>query len=62
MIGGIDGIDGIDVFLKERKFKWMFGVRGVAIKYHENNEAVFSDICTRSEGGGDVEGNKNCRW
>ena len=23
---------------------------------------VFSDICTRSEGGGDVEGNKNCRW
>ena len=25
-----------------------------AIKYYENNEAVFSDICTRSEGGGDV--------
>ena len=25
------------------------------------HEAVFSDICTRSEGGRDVEGNKNCR-
>ena len=27
---------------------------GSAIKYYENNEAVFSDICTHSEGGGDV--------
>jgi hypothetical protein len=25
-----------------------------AIKYYENNEVVFSDICTRSEDGGDV--------
>ena len=40
----------------------MFGVRRMAIKYYENHEAVFSDICTRSEGGRDVEGNKNCRW
>jgi hypothetical protein len=24
------------------------------IKYYENNEAVFSDICIRSEDGGDV--------
>lgn len=29
-----------------------------AVKYNENNEAVSSDICTRSEGGGDVEWNK----
>ena len=33
-----------------------------AVKYYENNEAVSSDICTRSEGGWDVEGNKGCRW
>nr|CAG8567419.1 3423_t:CDS:2 [Entrophospora candida] len=28
-------------------------------KYYENNEAIFLDICTRSEGGEDIEGNKN---
>ena len=33
-----------------------------AVKYYENNEAIFLDICTRSEGGGDVEGNKDCKW
>ena len=33
-----------------------------AVKYYENNEAILLDICTRSEGGGDVEGNKDCKW
>ena len=32
----------------------VWGPEEWAIKYYENNEAVFSDICTRSEDGGNV--------
>jgi hypothetical protein len=35
--------------------------RKMAVKHYGNNEAVSLDICTRSEGGGDVEGNKDCK-